>query len=255
MADDVLIPSINPAEAKDLAGLLNFLEKTIFLHLEKVTPAQIISYDRETNRASVQILNYSITSDGQKITRKPEYDIPVTVLGAGGFCFGFPVKQGDIGFLIAADSDISIFKKLLQLFAPAVYQRHKYKNSVFMPLIINGFTLTEDDAEAVLLTSLDGSTKISLKEGSAVITAENTIINSTLAQINTSSAEINADTAVITAESTINGNLTVNGDISNTGSITSSGAVTGASIIDNSGASGTFANQVTAENGIIKSGS
>lgn len=249
MADDVSIPSINPADVKDIAGLLNFFEKTIFLHLEKITPAQIISYDRNSNRASVQILNYSITSDGQKITRKPEYDIPVTVLGAGGFAFGFPVKEGDIGFLIAADSDISVFKKLLQLFAPAVYQRHKYKNSVFMPLIINGFTIAEDDAEAVLLASLDGETKISLKEGSAVITAENTIINSALAQINTSSAEINADTAVITAESTINGNLAVNGNI------TSTGAVTGASIIDNSGASGTFANQVTAENGIIKSGS
>lgn len=242
MSDDVSIPSINPAEVKDLAGLLNFFEKTLFLHLEKVTPAQIISYDRETNRAIVQVLNYSITSDGQKIPRKPEYDIPVTVLGAGGFAFSFPVKEGDIGFLIASDSDISVFKKLLQLFAPAVYQRHKYKNSVFMPLIINGFTISEDDAGAVLLTSIDGNTKISLKEGSAVITAENTVINA-------SNVEINADTAVIAAESTINGNLTVNGDI------TSSGTITGASIVDNSGASGTFANQVTAENGIIKSGS
>lgn len=255
MTENVSTPSYNPAEINDLGSLLNFFEKIIFLHLEKVTPAQIISYDRTINRAIVQPLNYSITSDGAKIARKQEYDIPVTVIGAGGFCFGFPIKEGDIGFLIAADSDISVFKKVLQLFAPAVYQRHKYKNSVFLPLIINGFTISADDADAVLLSSLDGQTKISLKEGSTVITAGNVIINSTMAQINTQEAEINADTAVITAESTINGNLTVNGDISNTGSITSAGTVTGASIIDTSGASGTFANQVTVSNGIVKSGS
>ena len=51
--------------------------------------------------------------------------------------------------------------------------------------------------------------------------------------------------------------VVVNGSISQTGDITSSGTVTGASLVDTSGATGTFVSQdnkvVTVENGIIKS--
>lgn len=280
--NNVSIPSYNPAEVKDMAGLLNFFERSIFLHLEKVTPAQIISYDRNTNRASVQILNYSITSDGAKIIRKPEYDIPVTVLGAGGYCLSFPVNQGDIGFLIASDGDISVFKKILGVFAPAVYQRHKYKNSFFIPLIINNFTINAEDAQAVLLTSLDGQTRISLQNNNITVTSQNITVNSETAVLNTDDAEVNsksaivktdtaeleADTLKVTADSTFIGDMTIQGDITqlgsitqtgsitNTGNITSAGTVTGTGgIVDGTGASGTFSNQVTVAAGIVKSGS
>lgn len=240
--ETISTPSYNPSGIQNMAGLLDFFQKNLFMKIEKVAPAQIISYDRQTNRAVVQILNYSITSTGEKLTRQPLNDIPVQVFGGGDFCLSFPVKEGNIGFVIASDGDISVFKKLLQIFAPATYQKHRYKDGIFFPLILNGFTFSADDEKAVLLTSIDGNTKISLKPDNITLTAENTVINTTL-------AEINANTAVITADSTINGNLTVNGNIISTG------AITGLSIIDNSGVTGTFQNEVTVANGIVKSGS
>lgn len=181
MTDSTIsIPSYNPTELQNMAGLLDFFQRIMFMKLEKVAPAQILSYDRNTNRASVQILNYSITSTGEKISRKPLNDIPVQIFGGGGYCLGFPIKQGDIGILIAADCDISVWKKLLQLFAPATYQKHKYKNGIFFPLIINGFTFSNDDENAVLLTSVDGNTKIGLKTNSIEIKATNINITGAL---------------------------------------------------------------------------
>lgn len=239
--ETISTPSYNTADILSASGRLEFFQKILFMKMEKVAPAQIINYDREKNRATVQILNYSITSTGDKIARKPLNDIPVQVFGGGEFCLSFPIKQGDIGFLIAADSDISVWKKLLQLFAPATYQKHRYKDGIFFPLILNGFTFSADDENAVLLTSTDGNTKISLKPDNITLTADNIVINTT-------SAEINANTAVITADSTINGNLTVNGNI------TSTGTIKGSSVIDNSGATGTFQNEVIVTNGIVKSG-
>ena len=240
--ETISTPSYNTADILSESGQLEFFQKILFMKIEKVAPAQIMSYDRKKNRAVVQVLNYSITSTGEKITRKPLNDIPVQIFGGGDFCLSFPIKQGDIGLIIASDGDISVFKKLLQIFAPATYQKHKYKDGIFFPLILNGFTFSTDDENAVLLTSIDGNTKISLKPDYITLTAENTIINTT-------SAEINATTATITAQSTINGDLTVNGNI------TSTGTVTGSSIVDTSGATGVFENQVTVSSGIVKAGS
>ena len=55
----------------------------------------------------------------------------------------------------------------------------------------------------------------------------------------------------------INGDTTLTGDLTQTGSLTSSGTITGASLVDTSGATGTFttanSKTVTVTNGIIKS--
>lgn len=218
----ISIPAVNPSNGQNLAGLIDFIQRNIFIKLEKVAPAKIVSYDRLKNRAIVQVLNYSITSMGEKIERKPLNDIPVSVIGGGGFGLNFPIKAGDIGIIVACDCDISIFKKLLQIFTPSTYQKHRYKDSIFIPLYINGFSVATSDSEAVILSSVDGSTKIALKSNYVTISAQNTVIN---------------------------GNLTINGNVE------ASGTVTGNGIIDTTGANGTFANQVTVTNGIVKEGS
>lgn len=236
MSDNFSIaePSYNPAEVNSLSGLLDFTQKKILMNIEKVAPAQIISYDREKNRAVVQILNYSITSSGENIQRKPLYDIPVFCFGGGDFVLSFPIKENDIGFVIASDGDISVFKKLLKIFAPATYQKHKYKDGVFYPLILNGFTLSNDDKDAVILSSVDGKTKISLKDGEANIEAVN--IN------------INATKTTLTTETIINGSLTVNGDINSSGTATISVVKSG------NGSSGTYTQSVISADGIVTGG-
>ena len=203
--ETISTPSYNTADILSESGQLEFFQKILFMKMEKVAPAQITSYDRVKNRATVQILNYSITSTGDKIARKPLNDIPVQVFGGGEFCLSFPIKQGDIGFLIAADSDISVWKKLLQLFAPATYQKHRYKDGIFFPLILNGFSFSADENNSVLLTSMDGDTKISLKPDYITLSAQNTIINTTNANIQATNATVEASNI------NLNGTLTING--------------------------------------------
>jgi hypothetical protein len=199
--ETISIPAYTPANVGTQAGITDFAIRKALEKLEKVAPAQIISYDRTTNRASVQILNQSITSTGEKLTKKPLENIPVLMMSGGGFTFSFPINQGDTGWIVAADRDISVFKQLLQVFAPASYQIHRYKDSFFIPDKVNGFELAEEDKNAVILTSLDGTTKISVIPGQATITTLQTVINGNL-QVNGSiiaTDTITSNTDVISA--------------------------------------------------------
>lgn len=199
--ETISIPAYTPANVGTQAGITDFAIRKALEKLEKVAPAQIISYDRTTNRASVQILNQSITSTGEKLTKKPLENIPVLMMSGGGFTFSFPIKQGDTGWIVAADRDISVFKQLLQVFAPASYQIHRYKDSFFIPDKVNGFELAEEDTNAVILTSLDGTTKISVISGQVTITTPQTVINGNI-QVNGSiiaTDTITSNTDVISA--------------------------------------------------------
>ena len=174
----ISVPSYNPADAQELAGVFDFFQKSMFMKIEKVAPAQVVSVNGN-NRCTVQILNFSITSTGEKIARKPIADIPIAVFGASGFGLKFPVKQGDIGLLIASDGDISIFKKLQQTFTPATYQKHKYKDGVFFPLLFNGLT-ANIGADSVVLSTVDGTSYIELKNGEIVLNAAKVTVNGEL---------------------------------------------------------------------------
>lgn len=198
-----VIPSYNPADVNSDSGQQEFLFDKLLGKIEKIAPVKVVSYNRKKNRAVVQILNQSITSEGGKIPRKELNDIPALVLHGGGFVFSFPIKEGDIGWICAADRNISIFKQTLKMFAPATYEKHKYKDSFYVPNYINGFTYSVDDEDAVLLTSTDGVTKISVKDGLTTITSANIVLN---------------------------GNLTVNGIVNTSSTITAVGEITGVGI-------------------------
>ena len=193
-------PSYNPADNSDV-GLSEFQQNKFFLRLEKIAPAEVVSYNRITNRATIQILNMSLYSNGTKLNKKAVPDVPVYMAAAGGFVFSFPLKQGDKGWLVTTDCDISVFKKLLTTFVPATLKRHCYESSFFLPDYIKGLNISADDDGAVLITAEDGLTKISIKNGQITQTAANNIINGNL-QINgavTATDTITSDTDVISA--------------------------------------------------------
>lgn len=213
---DISIPSYRPADAQSENGIYEFLFKKFAQKIEKVAPAKIVSYDRQKNRATVQILVQNITSVGGKLDKKPLSNIPVFIFGGGSFGQSFPLKENDLGFIIAADRDISVFKQLLSVFAPATYECHQYKDGFFIPIIINGFTVSADDSEAVVLSSLDGMTKFTLSSGKITISAENIVLN---------------------------GKTRVEGEFS------------AQTIKADNGVSGTFTNSVTSTDGIVTGGS
>lgn len=212
-------PSYNLADGNTEAGLLEFSGDKLFEKLEKITVAEIISYNPTTNRAVVQVLNQAVTSDGQKLPRKPLEDIPVVQLSGGGFTVNFPLQQGDKGLLLACDRDISVFKQNLTSFAPATYQKHRYKDSFFLPLLVNG--------------GFGSSSALTISNANGVILS----ISNDSVVINTPQLTINSSTTTIS------------------GDVTTSGTTTSAIVKSDNGATGTFTNSVTVANGIVTGGS
>lgn len=195
-------PSYNPADTGD-TGFSNFLENRFFLKLEKVAPAEIVSYNRATNRATVKILNLSLYANGTNLNKKNIFDVPVYMAAAGGFILSFPISAGNKGWLVTTDCDISVFKQLLGTFVPATLQRHKYANSFFLPDYIQGLNISAEDDGAVVLTSTEGTTKISLKNGQITLTAATNIINGPL-QVN---GTITATDVITSNSDVIAGNI------------------------------------------------
>lgn len=190
MSESFSIPSYNPADIQGRAGLLKFIGQRFKSEIQKITPARVVSYDRNTNRAVVQPLGLNITSLGEKLESKPIPNIPVLMLSGGGFTFSFPIKENQLGLLIASDMDISTFKSLAPAFSPftpASYRQHQYEDGIFIPLQIQGLSAPED---SVVLIS--GATRIALQNGQAEITASSIIMNGDL---------------------TVNGQITASGDI------------------------------------------
>ena len=83
---------------------------------------------------------------------------------SSGIFLSMPLAVGDTGWLVAADMDTSLFKKNKKPAQQNVWSRHLYQYGFFVPDAINGYTVSEDDAGAVVLSTLDGKTKITLKD-------------------------------------------------------------------------------------------
>lgn len=131
------ISSENPADNGTLEGLNDFFQDKMFLHLEKVLPGIVESYDKTTNRATIRPAITGIATQGTKVPKDLLPNIPVLQLGGGNVTMTFPIKAGMTGWLIASDRDISIFKKIKAETAPNTPRKHKFQDSFFIPDAIN----------------------------------------------------------------------------------------------------------------------
>lgn len=215
------ISSENPANNDSLEGLNDFFKDKLYLHLEKVIPGIVESYNKTTNRAVIKPAIMGETTQGEKVSKDFLSNIPVLQLGSKYGIITFPIKAGMTGWLIASDRDISIFKSIKQETAPNTTRKHKYQDSFFIPDSINS-------------TGTDNLT-ISTEETSF-------IFGKSFYKINASSIEITGD-------------ISQTGTISQTGSITSTVSISAPTLNATNAFSGTFKDNdnktVTVVNGII----
>lgn len=177
------IPSHNPADENTLDGLNNVLIDKISMGIQNVIPAIVQSYDKVTNRAIVKPAITGVASQGQKISKEPYIDIPVLNLSGGGFVISFPIKQGDIGWLVACDRNISIFKQNLEESAPNDYRKHKFEDGFFIPDKINN-TPTKDNS--LIIQNSTGTVSIELTETGVNISGITDVTGNTTITGNTS---------------------------------------------------------------------
>jgi len=165
------IPSIDPADEGDLIGTFRHILGKFLQGVDDMLPAQVISYDRSTNRAVVQPLVMLLTTDNKTVQRPAVASVPVIQYGGGGFVVSPPIKAGNLGWIKANDRDISLFLQSFNNSAPNTVRKHSFSDAVFIPDVMTGYTIDGEDTDNLVIQSLDGSTKISVGDAGIKLVA------------------------------------------------------------------------------------
>ena len=176
--DPTALPGYDFANKGTLVGLLQELRKQIKKDIDGMLPASVISYDRVSNLATVQPDIYMVTTDATLVGRAPLASVPVLALGGGGFLISFPLVAGSRGWIKSNDRDISLYLQAGAAAAPNSQRMHSFSDGLFIPDVVNGFTIAGGDLSKMVIQSLDGSIKITLSETDVdIVATENVNIN------------------------------------------------------------------------------
>ena len=164
-----IIPSLDPANDHSLAGTLRFAFDKLTERTDTMLPAKIITYDRSSNRASVQIQISSTATNGTSVSRPQIASIPVLLLGGGGFLLSFNLKAGDLGWLLANDRDISNFLQAFAESKAATLRKKSFSDAIFVPDLMKDYTISGGDD--CVLQNKSGTVKVALSNTKATISA------------------------------------------------------------------------------------
>lgn len=155
-------PSINPANNETLVGSISFAFSKLLQQTDGMLPAQVVSYDREKNRVRIQILITLVTTGGEQVPRPVLDSIPVLVAGGGGFTLSFPLNEGDLGWVLANDRDISLFLGTYAQAQPNTARIKNFSDAIFIPDVMRTYNVTMANNGYVTLASIDGKASISM---------------------------------------------------------------------------------------------
>ena len=181
----------------DLGGIIQSHIDNFETQLNTTLPAEIVSFDSETQTATVQPLIYEVYSDGIS-SRLPEIDdVPVMFPSAGGGMITFPIRTGDEVLIVFSQRDIDKWSVQGGEGVPSTQHYHEYNDAIaIVGLSSNKNSLkanTEDvqirfdDADgeissitlgadkSISLDSSSGSQVRQLSDGNIEITTANTI--------------------------------------------------------------------------------
>lgn len=225
------ILSQNPQDKLRMASSMAAMFQYNNLRFESMMPAMVTQYDRETNMATVQPLMYWVDTQDGVHKRGDVTQIPVLSMGAGGFHINFPVKPNDLGWIYASDRDLAQFKATLKISKPHTARNHKFEDGLFIPDVFRQYTINGEDADAMVIQSTDGATRISIRGDNIKITTPTTVTLDSNVHV-TKNVSIDGDvtmakTLVVATEVTVKGvAVTTHGHISSApGSRTSGGMI------------------------------
>lgn len=156
----------NPSRKPGNSGLTDLTQLAFrkqMLDVDDMLPARIVSFDRDTNRAQVEILYMVTMTDGSLNGMLAPAEVPTLTVGGGGFVLSFPLKSGDLGWIKASDRDISLFLQEYNAQPGNTPRIHSFEDSVFIPDVMRGWVNPEPDGAS--LQTLDGTTRVTLKGG------------------------------------------------------------------------------------------
>jgi hypothetical protein len=170
--------ALDYANKGTLLGSFNFAIDKIIQGLDNRLPASIVSYDRATNLAQIQILIPMVTTDGSVVSRSQVASVPVQMDGGGGVVISFPLVAGDMGWIEACDRDISLFLQTLEVTKPNTLRKWSFSDAKFTPNNFKALVVNIIDHDAAVISTLDGMIRISISPTLGVsITSPTVTIN------------------------------------------------------------------------------
>lgn len=164
-------PSRDPSDDDSLVGMARQVLDKFLQGVDDMLPAQVISYDRATNRATVAPLIKLLTTDGRLINRAQIASVPVLRVGGGGVVLSFALQPGNYGWIKANDRDISLFLRSYKASGPNTLRKHSFSDALFIPDVMQGVTVAGEDASSCVLQTLDGSSRVSVGAAGVKLTA------------------------------------------------------------------------------------
>lgn len=155
-------PSIDPSNEDSLQGAFDAILKKFLQGTDDMLPAQVISYDRPSNRAQVQPMIAMMTTAGAQVQRAGVAAVPVLQVGGGGMLLSFNLKAGDLGWIKANDRDISMFMQSLAGGTPNTRRMHTFEDGLFIPHAMRDVIVPAGQETAANLQSLDGTYRVSI---------------------------------------------------------------------------------------------
>lgn len=144
-------------------GMMRLWRAKMQQQWDDMLPAQVIAYDRASNRAQVQPLIAMVSTNSTLIDRAQIAALPVLQLGGGGFVLSFPLQTGDLGWIKASDRDISLFLQTFQNSPPNTQRMHSFSDALFIPdTMLRAVSIAGEDAGNAVFQNTDGTVKIAL---------------------------------------------------------------------------------------------
>lgn len=159
-------PSRKPGN-NSLSDLTQLAFRKQMLDVDDMLPARIVSFDRDANRAQVEILYLVTMTDGSLNGMLAPAEVPTMTVGGGGVVLSFDLSPGDLGWIKSNDRDISLFLQEYNAQPGNTPRIHSFEDSVFIPDVMTGWVNPEPGAAS--LQTLDGTTRITLKAGAVKI--------------------------------------------------------------------------------------
>lgn len=194
---------MNQTSENQLVDLIRALSDSIKKEIEVKIPC-IVTAVTNRKKVTVRPLIKIVGKDGQTYSRDVIEGVPVFIYGAGDKLISFPVAVGNKGWLEASDRDLSLFLQSFDEAEPPTKRMHSFSDGLFVPDIFENYSISEEDADAVVVQNLDGSVKIALDDdtvridnGSVNITITNSSVSGTApGGFNLNGFIINADGSV-----------------------------------------------------------
>lgn len=161
--------SVPFADLGSMGGAFRAILKKALQSVDGMLPATVVAADAKREYATVQPLIMVLGTDGSTTSRAQIAKVPIFNAGAGGFVMSFPIKPGDLGWIVASDRDISLYLQANAEAKPNTLRLHSFEDGLFIPDAARRWALSDDDATAAVWQSLDGTIKISLDAGKITV--------------------------------------------------------------------------------------